>query len=165
MVGLEKLRNRFSRERRKPSQVGPRPFKVRQNLATTPGAVVFRDKMFELIQYKYHCGSSGRPIVITPPQINKFLLAGFWRRKRVSSNSSCPEGFQVFCISWRNPKPEHRDWGLEDYVDSVANAVDVACKVTVGRRLNDGRLLRRIGLVRLVAREAARGSLEIKPSL
>ena len=56
-----------------PSQVDVTPFEVGKNIATTPGAVVFRDDVFELMQYAPATPDVWRrPIVVTPPQINKY---------------------------------------------------------------------------------------------
>src|SRR5262245_4372526 len=58
-----------------PAQVDPRPFQVGGNLATTPGAVVHRDEVLELIQYSPTTDAVGRrPLVVIPPQINKYYV-------------------------------------------------------------------------------------------
>lgn len=146
-----------------PSQVDTRPFHVGKNLAITPGAVVFRDKMFELIQYRPVTAEVWRrPIIITPPQINKFYSLDLTPEKSLV-HFLLSEGFQVFCISWRNPKPQHRDWGLDDYVDSVAQAVDVACKLTGSDDASMmGACSGGITSCAYAAREAARGSSRLK---
>src|SRR5208337_1930191 len=109
-----------------PSQVDSRPFELGKNIATTPGAVVFRDPVFELLQYKPLTEEvRRRPVVITPPQINKYYSLDLTPEKSLV-RFLLQEGFQVFCISWRNPKPEQRDWGLDTYVRAVDDAVDVA---------------------------------------
>lgn len=113
-----------------PSQVDQTPFAVGKNLATTPGAVVFRNTLFELIQFKPTTAEVWRqPLIITPPQINKYYSLDLSPDKSLV-RFLLSEGFQVFCISWRNPKAEHRDWGLADYVEAVAQAVDTACAIT-----------------------------------
>ncbi|HIG44208.1 MAG: alpha/beta fold hydrolase [bacterium] len=113
-----------------PSQVDKSAFTVGGNVATTEGVVVFTTPILELIQYKpVHQKVKARPVFIVPPQINKFYLYD------LSEHNSfvrylLKEGFQVFIVSWRNPTPEHRDWGLEDYIDSIDQAIDACLEVT-----------------------------------
>jgi polyhydroxyalkanoate synthase subunit PhaC len=107
-----------------PSQVKKSVFKVGENLACTPGAVVFRNPLLELIQYAPTTANvQKRPLVITPPQINKYYAMDLSPDKsmvRFLLNS----GIQTFCISWRNPTAEQRDWGLDTYVAALDEAVD-----------------------------------------
>jgi polyhydroxyalkanoate synthase subunit PhaC len=107
-----------------PSQVKKSAFKVGKNLACTPGAVVFRNRLLELIQYAPTTANvRKRPLVITPPQINKYYAMDLSPDKsmvRFLLNS----GIQTFCISWRNPTAEQRDWGLDTYVAALDEAVD-----------------------------------------
>jgi polyhydroxyalkanoate synthase subunit PhaC len=113
-----------------PSQVDKSAFTVGGNLATTEGSVVFKTPILELIQYKPTTPKvKARPVFIVPPQINKFYLYD------LSENNSfvrylLKEGFQVFIVSWRNPTAEHRDWGLEDYIDSIDQAIDACLEIT-----------------------------------
>ena len=75
------------------------------------------------------------PLLIIPPQINKAYV-----------NDLCPEksivrflasaGIQVFMVSWRNPTAEHRDWGLDNYVDSLIEASDVVRQIAGTEKLN-----------------------------
>ena len=107
-----------------PSQVDSKPFQVGKNLATTPGAVVCRTEVFELIQYKPMTAEVwARPVLIVPPQINKFYSLDLSPDKSMIQ-FLLREGVQVFCISWRNPTAEQRDWGLDTYVEAVDEAVD-----------------------------------------
>jgi polyhydroxyalkanoate synthase subunit PhaC len=107
-----------------PSQVKKSAFKVGENLARTPGAVVFRNPLAELIQYAPTTANvRKRPLVITPPQINKYYAMDLSPDKSMVQfllNS----GIQTFCISWRNPTAEQRDWGLDTYVSALDEAVD-----------------------------------------
>src|SRR5262249_11721206 len=112
-----------------PSQVKKSVFKVGENLACTPGAVVFRNPLLELIQYAPTTANvRKRPLVITPPQINKYYAMDLSPDKsmvRFLLNS----GIQTFCISWRNPTAEQRDWGLDTYVAALDEAVDAVREV------------------------------------
>src|SRR5271157_4536468 len=107
-----------------PSQVDAKPFQVGKNIATTPGAVVFHTEVLELIQYKPMTVEVwARPVLIVPPQINKFYSLDLSPDKSMIQ-FLLGEGVQVFCISWRNPTAEQRDWGLDTYVEAVDEAVD-----------------------------------------
>ena len=113
-----------------PSQVDMSAFKVGGNLANTPGAVVFRNEVIELVQYTPPGGEVfQKPIVIVPPQINKFYAIDLSPEKSMI-RFLLAGGFQVFCLSWRNPKPEQRDWGLDTYIEAVDQAIDAAREVT-----------------------------------
>lgn len=113
-----------------PSMVDKSAFKVGENLATTPGAVVFRNELIELIQYTPITPKVWkRPLVVTPPQINKYYALDLSPDKSMV-RFLLESGIQVFCISWRNPTANNRDWGLDTYVAAVDEAVDVAREIT-----------------------------------
>jgi polyhydroxyalkanoate synthase subunit PhaC len=107
-----------------PSQVDMDAFKVGDNLANTPGAVVFRNELIELIQYAPMTPKvRERPLVMTPPQINKFYAMDLSPDKSIV-RFLLESGVQTFCVSWRNPTVENRDWGLDTYVTGLDEAVD-----------------------------------------
>ena len=107
-----------------PSQVDTSAFKVGENLANTPGAVVFRNELIELIQYAPTTPRVWqRPLVMTPPQINKFYAMDLSPDKSIV-RFLLDSGVQTFCVSWRNPTIENRDWGLDTYVAALDEAVD-----------------------------------------
>ena len=129
-AGLQNYMSDLANNGGMPSQVDTRPFKVGENIATTPGAVVLRDPLFELMQFTTTTPEVWkRPVVITPPQINKYYSLDLTPEKSLVK-FLLSEGFQVFCISWRNPKPEHRNWGLAQYVEAVDRAVDAVRSIT-----------------------------------
>ncbi|SDJ32632.1 class II poly(R)-hydroxyalkanoic acid synthase [Pseudomonas indica] len=116
-----------------PSQVSKRAFEVGRNLAVTPGAVVFRNELLELIQYKPMSEKQYvRPLLIVPPQINKFYIFDLSPEKSFVQYA-LKNGLQVFIISWRNPDARHREWGLSTYVQAVEQALDV-CRAICGSR-------------------------------
>lgn len=119
-----------------PSQVDSRPFKVGENLATSKGAVVYKDEMIELIQYQPLTEQVHKiPIMIVPPQINKFYANDLEPNKSiVRFLLSC--GYQVFAVSWRNPGRQHSHWGLENYVQELVSATSVVKKITRSPRIN-----------------------------
>jgi polyhydroxyalkanoate synthase len=113
-----------------PSQVDKSAFKVGQNLATTPGAVVFRSEVLELIQYQPVTEKvSERPLLVVPPQINKFYVFDLSPKKSLAQYLLI-NGVQTFIISWRNPTPAQRDWGLDTYVEAIEEAIDVIRDIT-----------------------------------
>jgi polyhydroxyalkanoate synthase len=119
-----------------PSQVDKTPFKVGENLATTEGAVVYRNEMLELLQYtpktdKVHA----MPLLFVPPQINKYYVLDLTPEKSMS-RYLVDQGFQVFVVSWRNPGPEHRDWGLADYVSALVDVIGVVTSITGSDKVN-----------------------------
>ncbi len=119
-----------------PSQVDKRPFRVGENLGVTPGSVIYRGDLFELIQYEPRAQKVfARPLVIIPPQINKFYIMDL-APKRSFVEYALDHGVQVFTISWRNPTAALRDKGLDDYVEACQKAMAVACEVSGGPDCN-----------------------------
>ncbi len=113
-----------------PQQVDKRPFEVGRNLAASPGAVVFRNPLCEVIQYAPTTEKVyERPLVIIPPQINKFYIMDL-APGRSFFEYGTRHGLPIFTISWRNPTPRNRDWGLDDYVTACKEAISAACEIT-----------------------------------
>ena len=104
--GLANLVDDIASGRGLPKQVDPRPFTVGRNLASTPGAVVFRNDLLELIQYAPTTTHvHGRPLVIVPPQINKFYVFDLTPQNSFV-RAALDQGVQTSCVSWRNPTRE-----------------------------------------------------------
>jgi polyhydroxyalkanoate synthase len=119
-----------------PSAVDKRPFKVGENVACTPGAVVYRSETLELIQYQPQTERvHAIPLLFVPPQINKYYVLDLAPQKSLV-RFLVARGFQVFVVSWRNPGPEQRDWGLGHYVQSLVQASDVVRAITGATRIN-----------------------------
>jgi polyhydroxyalkanoate synthase len=92
----------------------------------TPGAVVFRSEVFELIQYAPTTAHvRRRPLVIVPPPIGRYYFLDL-RPGRSFVEHAVAQGLTVFMISWRNPTKAQADWDLDTYASSVLAAVDVA---------------------------------------
>ncbi|MEN4827523.1 class II poly(R)-hydroxyalkanoic acid synthase [Pseudomonas sp. P39-UII1] len=116
-----------------PRQVDERAFEVGGNLATTPGAVVFRNELLELIQYKPMSEKQhARPLLVVPPQINKYYIFDL-QPTNSFVQYMLKNGLQVFMVSWRNPDPRHREWGLSSYVQALEEALN-ACRSISGNR-------------------------------
>jgi polyhydroxyalkanoate synthase len=102
-----------------PSQVDFRSFKVGENLAVTPGDVVMRDEMFELIQYAPQTEQVWhRPILFVPSIINKYYAFDL-APGRSLFEFIVKSGFTLFSMVFRNPSPEHDHWGMEAYIDAI----------------------------------------------
>ncbi|AWD22867.1 class I poly(R)-hydroxyalkanoic acid synthase [Fuscovulum blasticum] len=112
-------------------------FRVGANLATTPGAVVYRNRMFELIQYtptteKVH----KTPLLIFPPWINKFYIMDL---KPANSLIKwiVDQGFTLFVVSWVNPDSSYADVGLDDYIrDGYLRAMAEVRRITGEEQVN-----------------------------
>ena len=91
-------------------------FEVGRNLATTPGKVVLRNELMELIQYAPATASVGEvPLLIVPPCINKFYILDLTENNSFVRHAvSC--GNTVFVVSWRNPGQEQAHLGWDDYL-------------------------------------------------
>ncbi|MEO6654115.1 MAG: alpha/beta hydrolase [Ilumatobacteraceae bacterium] len=119
-----------------PSMVDTRPFTPGDTVAATPGAVVFRNPVIELIQYTPTTTKVfKRPIFIVPPQINRFYVLDLAPGRSLVEHL-VGEGHQVFLVSWRNPRPEHRDWNLDTYLAALIDASDATLSITGSTDLN-----------------------------
>ena len=128
--GLKNYFDDLTKNRGMPSMVDTTAFKVGENLATTPGAIVFRNELLELIQYAPTTPKVWkRPLVVTPPQINKYYALDLSPDKSMV-RFLLESGIQPFCVSWRNPTEVNRDWGLDTYVTALDGAVDAAREIT-----------------------------------
>jgi polyhydroxyalkanoate synthase subunit PhaC len=130
VAGLRHLRHDLRHNGGMPSMVDTRPFKVGENLAVTPGQVIHRSELFELIQYA-PAGSRSfrRPLVAIPPQINKYYISDL-APGRSFVEHAVAAGIPYFAVSWRNPTPAQRDWDLAAYVSACKEAIEVACDIS-----------------------------------
>ncbi len=91
-------------------------FEVGRNLAITPGAVVMKNELVELIQYLPATARVGaRPLLIVPPCINKFYILDLGPENSFVRHCVAA-GHTVFMVSWRNPGIEQADLGWDDYL-------------------------------------------------
>src|SRR5271165_7521239 len=119
-----------------PAQVDATKFTLGGNLAFSPGAVVFTTDVLELIQYAPTTEQVySRPLLIIPPQINKFYLYDL-APGRSLIEYLVAGGQQVFVVSWRNPSADQRHWNLETYIAALLEATEAVREVTGSADLN-----------------------------
>ena len=108
--------------------VEPDAFVVGKDLATTPGKVVFRNRLVELIHYAPTTEKvRATPIVIVTPWINKFYILDLTAKKSMVKYLT-DQGFSIFITSWKNPDADMAEVRLDDYLlEGVNEAVRVAC--------------------------------------
>jgi polyhydroxyalkanoate synthase len=119
-----------------PSQVDMKAFQVGKDLGISPGAVVFKNEVLELIQYQPTTQEVyRRPLLFVPPQVNKFYVMDLSPNKSIV-RYLVANGLQVFSISWRNPTPEYREWGFETYDRAILEAIEAVRAITESQDIN-----------------------------
>ncbi|WP_029087232.1 class I poly(R)-hydroxyalkanoic acid synthase [Brevundimonas aveniformis] len=99
------------------SQADYGQFKVGENVATAPGQVVWRDELFELIQFDAATDKQRAiPLLIFPPWINKFYILDLQPKNSMIRWLSA-QGFTVFICSWVNPDKDKAGFGFDDYLE------------------------------------------------
>jgi len=108
-----------------------------RNLALTPGKVVHRSKLIELIQYAPATPTvHAVPLLIVPPWINKFYILDM-QPKNSMVRFLTEQGFTVFMVSWKNPDASMDETTIADYMDlGILEASDVARAITGAQKLN-----------------------------
>jgi polyhydroxyalkanoate synthase len=109
----------------------PNAFEKGKTIAATPGAVVFENALFQLIQYTPTTEKvSAEPLLYVPPLVNRYYMIDLVPRQSLIK-WLVDEGRTVFVISWVNPGPEHKDMGVGEYVrDGIVKAIDEVNKRT-----------------------------------
>ncbi|WP_305816548.1 class I poly(R)-hydroxyalkanoic acid synthase [Photobacterium leiognathi] len=112
-------------------------FQLGVNIANTDGEVVFKNELFELIQYKPLTETvNSTPLLIVPPFINKYYILDL-RENNSMVRWLVEQGHTVFMMSWRNPGAAQRDVDFANYVlDGVIPAVDVIEDITGEKQIN-----------------------------
>jgi polyhydroxyalkanoate synthase len=162
MRGLENFAGDLASNGGLPAQVDTRKFAVGENLATTPGKVVYRSPVMELIQYAPMTEEvHARPLLIAPPQINKFYVFDLVPEKSIIQ-FALKGGLQTFAISWKNPTTAESEFGLETYVAALEEAVDVIREITGSEDVNIwGSCSGGITMSAFLANLAARGERKV----
>jgi polyhydroxyalkanoate synthase len=117
--------------------VGAEAFTPGEEVAATPGKVVYRNRLIELIQYAPSTETvRPEPILIVPAWIMKYYILD------LSPNNSLvryltSKGYTVFMVSWKNPGPEERDLGMADYLKlGIMDALDAVSAIVPERKIH-----------------------------
>ncbi|WP_340262203.1 class I poly(R)-hydroxyalkanoic acid synthase [Sulfitobacter pontiacus] len=112
-------------------------FELGRNIATSPGKVVYRNKLFELIQYSPSTEKvDATPIVIFPPWINKFYILDL-KAQNSLVKWIVDQGYTLFMVSWVNPDQSHRDIGMGDYIeDGFLTAIREVKEITAQEQVH-----------------------------
>ncbi|MEC5215638.1 polyhydroxyalkanoate synthase [Actimicrobium sp. GrIS 1.19] len=119
------------------SQTDETAFEVGKNVATTEGAVVFENALFQLIQYKALTKTvHERPLLIVPPCINKFYILDLQPDNSLV-RYAVAEGHTVFLVSWCNPDRSQGDLTWDDYIEHAAlKAIRVVQEISGQKQIN-----------------------------
>ncbi len=111
-------------------------YRLGENLATTPGSVVYRSELLELIEYRpLKKKTYSIPLLVIPSPINRFYLCDLTPENSLV-RYLLNQGQRVFMVSWRNPRWEHKHWGLSDYIDALIECSQVTSSIADSRQLN-----------------------------
>jgi poly[(R)-3-hydroxyalkanoate] polymerase subunit PhaC len=131
-----RLAGDMSRSPRLPASVDTTKFDVGANLASTPGAVVLRTDVLELIQYRPQTAEVRElPLLIVPPTINKYYVLDLAPGRSLVEHL-LRQGQQVFIISWRNPDAEQSHFDLDTYAQAVLEARAAVAAITRQRAVH-----------------------------
>lgn len=111
------------------SQTDYSAFEVGKNIAITPGKIVYRGKLFELIQYTPTSEKVYKnPLLIFPPWINKYYIMDLTPKNSLIK-WLVEQGHTVFVVSWINPTQEYKDYSFDEYVEQgIIEALDAVQK-------------------------------------
>jgi polyhydroxyalkanoate synthase len=129
LAGIANFARDLRTHRGLPRTADPEAHVVGRDLGITPGAVVFRNEVCELLQYSPATDLvHERPVVLVPPQINKYYFMDM-APGRSLVEYALSQGLQMYVVSWRNPTVEHREWNLDTYVAGLDQALRAAAAI------------------------------------
>jgi poly[(R)-3-hydroxyalkanoate] polymerase subunit PhaC len=137
VAGLRNMAEDWERSVSGKKPVGTENFEVGRNVAVTPGKVVYRNRLIELIQYAPATGKvRPEPILIVPAWIMKYYILDLSPHNSLVKYLT-ERGYTVFMISWKNPTPDDRDLGLDEYRRlGVIAALDAVGKVVPNQKVH-----------------------------
>lgn len=119
-----------------PAQVDDSGFEVGRNLAATPGKIVLRTPLFELIHYSASTKKVREvPVLLIPPQIGRYYFTDL-APGRSFAEYTVSQQLNYFAISWRNPSPAEREWGLGAYLKAALQAVEAVAEISGQPKIN-----------------------------
>ncbi len=135
--GFQNFLDDLANNNGQPKQFAEGVYEVGKNLAVTPGRVVFRNDLIELLQYSPTTETVHQvPMLFSPPWINKYYIMDL-APGRSLVEWAVAHGHTVFAISYRNPDESMRDIRLDDYLISGPRAaLDVICDITGSDKVN-----------------------------
>jgi len=135
--GLQNLVEDWERASGGKTPVGTERFEVGRDVAVTPGKVIYRNRLIELIQYAPATDQvKPEPVLIVPAWIMKYYILDLSPQNSLVSYLT-RQGYTVFMISWKNPGPDDRDLGMEDYrALGVMAALDAVSAVAPGHKVH-----------------------------
>lgn len=136
LTGLKRLLDDAFNNHGIPTQVDKKRFKVGRDLAATPGQVVYRTDMFELLEYvpstpKVH----QLPLLLVASYINRHYLMDLGSGRSLVEYL-VGQGHRVFTVVWRNPTVKNRDWGHDEYADAAVDTMRVVRGICGKSQLN-----------------------------
>ena len=134
LVGTQRFWKDIRTPPRLPVRSDPGDFELGRDVAATPGAVVLRTEVMELIQYGPATPEvQVEPLLMVPSVINKFYLTDLSPGRSVVE-FLVKEGVQTFSISWINSDKRHRAFGLDTYISAILEALDAVLSITGAER-------------------------------
>lgn len=135
--GFENFLDDVRRQQANEPPPGAENFIVGKEVAISPGKVIYRNNLIELIQYEPLTKEVyAEPVLITPAWIMKYYILDL-APKHSLVKYLVKKGHTVFMISWKNPKKKDRDLGMEDYLNlGIMSALDVVCDVVPNQKVN-----------------------------
>lgn len=130
VAGARRFAKDMSTVPRLPTTVDVDAFEVGRDLAVTPGEVVYRDEVLEILQYGAQTDTvHERPVIIVPPTINKYYVLDLAPGRSFVAHL-LEAGMQVFMISWRNPDASCAGYDLDTYAQSILDVRRVVSEIT-----------------------------------